>query len=30
MHNFGRWKPIEMGAAGGGIGAYVFGVEQVA
>ena len=30
MDDFGGWEAIEGRAAGGGIGAYVFGVEQVA
>ena len=30
MHNLGRWKAIERRAAGVGIGAYIFGIEQIA
>ena len=30
MHDFSRREAIEEGTAGGGIGAYVFGVDQVA
>src|SRR5580692_6282092 len=29
MHNFGGWKSVEEGAAGGGISADVFRVEQI-
>jgi len=30
MHDRGRWEAVKRRAAGGGIGADVFGVEQIA